>query len=80
MLVDRCTTLDFPRPMPPSFVHMLGAGLSEEPGPMSEEVARFVEGAQGQCSLLVPKDDIIMSQLSHTACRALHKWSRNCIC
>ena len=46
MLVDRCTTMDFPRPTPASFVHMLGAGLSEEPGPMSEQVARFVEGAQ----------------------------------
>ena len=48
MFVDRCPTLDFPRPMPPSSVYMLGAGLkSEEPTPiMSQNVARFVEGAQ----------------------------------
>ena len=38
MLIDRTTTLDFPRPMPPSFVYILGAGLSNVPNPkpMSE--------------------------------------------
>ena len=38
MLVDRSTALDFPKPMPPSFVYILGAGLSNvsDPKPMSE--------------------------------------------
>ena len=36
MLVDRVTTLDFPKPMPPSFVYFLGSGLAEKLKPLKK--------------------------------------------
>ena len=34
MLVDRVAALDYPKPMPPSFVYFLGSGLNKELKPL----------------------------------------------